>query len=304
MTKLICTSVVRGSEKGESHGGVYIVDFEALTVDQKIDWNRMDIDWAGRGWDRGLRGIAIDGEHVYIAASDEIFCYSPDFKLLASYKNPYLKHAHEMWIHKRMLYVASTGFDAILGFHLDAKEFVWGIHAFAHEDGYKSWKFDPRDARGPMPCNEMHINSVCANDRGLFFSGLRIPGLLKFDGEEIHMWVDHSLGTHNSQPFKNGLLFNDTKSDHVRFASPDWQCAFKVPELEPERITHLEHDDGKVARIGFGRGLCAIDNRFIASGSSPSTIALHDLHKVETVRSVTISWDVRNAIHGLEVWPF
>ena len=36
-----------------------------------LDWNTMGIDWQGRGWDRGLRGIAFDGETVYIAASDE-----------------------------------------------------------------------------------------------------------------------------------------------------------------------------------------------------------------------------------------
>ena len=29
-----------------------------------VDWNTVDIDWAGRGWDRGLRGIAFDGEVV------------------------------------------------------------------------------------------------------------------------------------------------------------------------------------------------------------------------------------------------
>jgi len=29
MTRLIATSVVRGSNQGESHGGVHIIDFEA-----------------------------------------------------------------------------------------------------------------------------------------------------------------------------------------------------------------------------------------------------------------------------------
>ena len=32
--KLITSSVVRGSEKGQSHGGVYIVDFASQTVDE------------------------------------------------------------------------------------------------------------------------------------------------------------------------------------------------------------------------------------------------------------------------------
>ena len=55
LPKLLATSVVRGSEKGQSHGGVYLIDFESERVEQKIDWNTSDIDFTGRGWDRGLR---------------------------------------------------------------------------------------------------------------------------------------------------------------------------------------------------------------------------------------------------------
>ena len=51
LPKLIATSVVRGSQKGQSHGGVYLIDFEAQRVEQKIDWNTGDIDFTGRGWD-------------------------------------------------------------------------------------------------------------------------------------------------------------------------------------------------------------------------------------------------------------
>ena len=35
--KLIATSVVRGSQQGESHGGVYTIDFESQLVEQHIE---------------------------------------------------------------------------------------------------------------------------------------------------------------------------------------------------------------------------------------------------------------------------
>jgi len=89
LPKLVATSVVRGSEKGQSHGGVYLIDFASQTVEQKIDWNTSEIDFTGRGWDRGLRGIEFTEDAVWIAASDELFCYTPDFELIASYRNPY-----------------------------------------------------------------------------------------------------------------------------------------------------------------------------------------------------------------------
>ena len=50
------------------------------SVLQTVDWNRADIDWQGCGWDRGLRGIAFDGERIYIVASDELFAFAPEFE--------------------------------------------------------------------------------------------------------------------------------------------------------------------------------------------------------------------------------
>ena len=120
---LIATSVVRGSQKGQSHGGVYLIDFEGQnqTVDQKIDWNSGDIDFSGRGWDRGLRGIEFTDDAVWIAASDELFCYSPEFELIDSYTNPYLKHCHEISRRDNLLFLTSTGFDSLLAFDCKPK---------------------------------------------------------------------------------------------------------------------------------------------------------------------------------------
>ena len=101
VVKLVTTSVVRGSHQGESHGGVYLIDLDNREVRQTIDWNKADIDWQGRGSDRGLRGIAFDGETIYIAASDELFAYTPQFQLIGSWRNPYLKHCHEISVWER-----------------------------------------------------------------------------------------------------------------------------------------------------------------------------------------------------------
>jgi hypothetical protein len=53
---------VRGSRQGESHGGVYLVDFASQRAVRTVDWDTMNIDWQGRGWDRGLRGIGRQSE--------------------------------------------------------------------------------------------------------------------------------------------------------------------------------------------------------------------------------------------------
>lgn len=304
MTRLIATSVVRGSNQGESHGGVHIVDFEAEKSFTVIDWNTTVIDFQGRGWDRGLRGIAIDGERVFIAASDELFEYTPDFQLVASWRNPYLRHCHEISVYQRRLYLSSTGFDSILGFDLDHNRFCWGMHVLRIGSSYQPGLFDPGSANGPQASNELHINNVFAHSSGLHLSGLRTGALLRYDGEKLVSWVTLPLGVHNAQPYRDGVLFNDTQADRVRFEGRDSRASFKVPSYDVSQLTHTNLDDTRIARQGFGRGLCVIGDGLIAAGSSPSTIAIHDLNRVQTTRQVTLTMDIRNAIHGLEVWPF
>jgi hypothetical protein len=304
LPKLVATSVVRGSQQGESHGGVYLLDFERESVSRPVDWNTADIDWQGRGWDRGLRGIAIDGERVYIAASDELFVYDPAFNLLESYRNPYLKHCHEICIFQRRLYLTSTGFDSILGFDLDRRTFCWGIHLVHKQKALQGKPFDPASAPGPSASNSFHLNSVYATKKGLFISGLKTNAVLVFNGREINKWVSVPAGVHNARPHREGVVFNDTQADLVRFIGPSGSAGFAVPGYAPEQLTHVDKDDSRVARPGFARGLCTLGDSLLAAGSSPSTVALHDLDTLKTLQSVTLSYDVRNAIHGLEVWPF
>lgn len=304
VTVLIATSVVRGSRQGESHGGVFLVDLERERVAQPIDWNTTDIDWQGRGWDRGLRGIEFDGDRILIAASDELFVYDRDFNRVASYRSPYLKHCHEISCFKRRLYVTSTGFDALLGFDLDTNRFSWGLAIGKSNGCFRATPFDPTGEQGPLPANALHLNSVHAIERGLYFSGLRTGGLLKFDGRTITPVATLPQGSHNARLHRDGILFNDSQADVVRFASPDARRVFPVPRYAESLLTHTDSGDPRVARQAFARGLCVIDDDVIAAGSSPSTIALHDLKKIKTTMTVTLSHDVRNAIHGLEVWPY
>jgi hypothetical protein len=305
--KLVTTSVVRGSHQGESHGGVYLIDLDAREVSQVVDWNAAKIDWQGRGWDRGLRGIAFDGETVYIAASDELFAYAPDFSRIGSWRNPYLKHCHEIAVWERTLFLSSTGFDSILGFDLDAKEFTWAMHVVTERFRFKGRRFDPRKDDGPLMLNKLHLNNVHCTKGGMYVSGLRTGGMLMFNGREINMAVELPPGTHNARPFRDGVLFNDTEANLLRYAGRgDGQedRAMRVPTYPNESLLHAETDGSGLARQGFARGLAVISDSIVAGGSSPSTVTLYDLASNQRMMSVNLTMDVRNAIHGLEMWPF
>ncbi|NIM69192.1 MAG: hypothetical protein GTN86_10320 [Xanthomonadales bacterium] len=309
---LIATSVVRGSQQGESHGGVYLVDFAAQTVDQVVDWNTGEIDWQGRGWDRGLRGIAFFGGETYIAASDELFVYGQDFRIKRSFRNPYLKHCHEIHQLNKHLYLTSTGHDSVLAFDLEQQRFFWAIHLALGEDGPVGTAYDPNGingpggANGPPARNLLHLNNVFADATGMYVSGMRTGGILRIgDGNRVRMEVELPEGIHNARPFGAGVLFNDTAADHLRYVRRDGgERRFAIPRYEPAELTHTELGDEKVARQGFGRGLCVVDEQLIAAGSSPSTVTLYELQTGDALARVNFSMDIRNAIHGLEVWPY
>jgi hypothetical protein len=310
--RLIATSVVRGAEQGDSHGGIYLVDFAAQEVSQLADWNTAEIDFQGRGWDRGLRGIAFFGNEIYVAASDELFVYDRAFRIQRSYRSTYLKHCHEIFQLNNHLYLTSTGHDSILAFDLEKQAFFWALHIAIENGEARGTAYDPLGingpggANGPPAKNLLHLNNVFADQRGLWVSGMRTRALLHVGaGNVVSIAVDMPEGIHNARPFREGVLFNDTASDVVRYVGRDGtQRAFAVPKYAPEELERTELGDDKLARQGFARGLCAIDNRLIAAGSSPSTVTLYDVDSGGEVARVNFSMDIRNAIHGLEVWPF
>lgn len=306
LPKLIATSVVRGSQQGESHGGVFTVDFEIQDGAQHVDWNTDAIDWEGRGADRGLRGITFDGDDIYIAASDELFVYDRDFNMLRSYKNRYLKHCHEICRVENRIFLTSTGFDSLLAFNLESRKFDWGFQLQKPYNDWSGFAFDPQSESGPRPVNDLHINMVYMDTTGIYVSGLRTNALLHInDRMEVSAVCNLPGGTHNARPWKDGVIFNDTASDCVRYVGRDGaEKAYQIHSYDEADIVFAGIDDSKVARQAFGRGLCPIDDRFIAAGSSPSTITLYDTEMNQKVGFVNLSMDIRNAIHGLEVWPF
>ena len=86
--------------------------------------------------------------------------------------------------------------------------------------------------------------------------------------------------------------------------SPEHNRVFPVPDYPPESLTHTDLDDSRIARQGFGRGLCVLDDDRVAAGSSPSTITVHNFGTMRSELSINLSMDIRNAIHGLAIWPF
>jgi hypothetical protein len=286
---------------------VYLVDLADQAVHQVVDWNTMDIDWQGRGWDRGLRGITFHDETVYIAASDELFAFTPDFELIGSWRCPHLKHCHEIDVWDGNVFLTSTGYDSIIAFDTQKRAFHWALHVETKNFLFTGSVYDPMGEEGPLMLNKLHLNSVACREGGMYLAGLKSGGMLHFNGREVNMAATLPAGTHNARPFRDGVLFNDTQADRLRYCGRGEGTedrSLKVPTYPEEELTHRDLDDSRIARQGFARGLCELSGRVVAGGSSPSTITLWDLKESKQLMSVRLTPDIRNAIHGLEVFPY
>ena len=226
--------------------------------------------------------------------------------MIEEYRNPSLRHCHEICRRDHLLLLTSTGFDCLLGFDLNKRKFVWGLRIARDTKGWKTSAFDPLHTPGPKPANALHLNNVWVDSRGIYAAGLRVPALLHINAAwQVTEVCALPEGTHNARPFRDGVLFNDTQNDHLRFVGRGGlERAFPLPRYPDEDIEFAGVDDSKVARQAYGRGLCAVTDTLVAGGSSPSTISLYDLERGVRVAAVNLSMDIRNAIHGLEVWRF
>jgi len=301
---LLASSVIRGSRHGESHGGLYLVDLARGGAQLKLDWNTTQIDIAGRGGDRGLRGIAFHHDRILVAANAQLLLLDQDFVVLDAFTNPFLRHCHEICVAQNQVFLTATGFDSILVFDLARKRFVDGWHLSAEHRSLNLRRFDPLASVGPPESHVFHLNAVSASAAGICFSGLHTPGLLHSDGRRLKLVASLPTGTHNAQAFEHGVLYNDTAAERVCYAQPGATIAVPVPDFPASAIINSERFSSEVARPRFARGLCVLQDGLVAGGSSPSTISLYDMRTGRRLMEQNLSMDVRNAVHGLAAWPY
>ncbi|MEZ6242846.1 MAG: hypothetical protein R3B57_07355 [Phycisphaerales bacterium] len=308
---VLMTDVIRSADQGQSHGGAYLIDLESGSWRQVLDWDSHDISWEGRGMGRGLRGIAYDGDDIYIAASDELFVFDPDFQLQRSHKCACLHHAHEVFLDGRRLLVTSTTYDAIVEFDLDQRLFTRGWHIRKETRPGPNGlplsvrKFDPRIAKAVPGEDALHINSVWVENGAILLSGTVLPVMLAIEGTRLSTRAKLPPGTHNARPFGGGVICNATEQNCVLVADDQGRTRARLPIVTyPEDRVVSTGVPADYARQGFARGLVTTDDGLVIVGSSPGTVTAYDLDSRKLLKSVNVTMDVRNAPHGLALWPY
>lgn len=306
LPKVLMTDVIRSSEQGDSHGGAYLIDLESRSFEQVLDWNRVDIDWEGRGMGRGLRGICFVGDEIYIAASDELFVFDRDWNIARSHKCKFLHHCHEIsYDGNRFIYLTSTSYDSVLRFDVESGVFDRAWCFGVDKSGIGAKAYDPNSEVGPPFADNLHLNQVIVSGGVVYVSALLLGVMWTLDhqADRAVVYAQIPVKTHNCQPLEGGLiLMNSTGEDSVAITDRRGkiQKRFEYPLYQESLVEHsgLPED---FARQGFGRGLC-VDDGLVIAGSSPGTVSAFDRKSGELVASVNVSMDIRNAPHGLEIW--
>jgi hypothetical protein len=319
---VLATSVVRSAHEGESHGGVYLVDLADSSCEEVVRWDYAGISWEGRGSERGLRGIAFYDQLILIASSNEVLVYDRNFHIVDRFQNPYLKHCHEVFRANDLLWLTSTGFDSVLALDLKRGRFTIGYHVtkafrrsrqarrFDISPRYSIRQFDPERQDGPSGLRRgrgvfVHLNNVWATEASVLLSGTGLRHIVEVRDGRASRFARIPKGTHNAQPFRSGIILNHTPRNRIAYLSRNGRLrgSFPIKTYDEADLTHssLQTDH---ARQGFGRGLCTWNGRLLIGGSSPATVSVFDIDTRERLACINITMDVRNAIHGLEVWPF
>ncbi len=300
----VVSTVVRGSLEGEGHGALHVVDLEFDESRELFRWDETEISWIGRGGDRGLRGVVVLHDRVLVAASQCLIELDPDGTERARHRNPYLGLAHEMTVHKGVVYVVSTAFDSILGFDPGQRRFVWGM-CIRGEDGPQAQVFDPNSTAGPQRGDTAHFNQVHGNSAGLWMSALRRHWLVQLQDGCLLGEDSLPLGTHNARRLDDGrLLFNDTRSDTVVLRGEDAAVRIAVPRRPLRELKSSVVANPKLARPGFARGLLWLGEDRAIGGFSPAGVAGYDFSTGMAGPVHWLSAEVSHAVHGIARWPF
>jgi len=308
LPRVLMTDVIRSTEQGDSHGGAYLVDLETGGFEQVLDWNAVEIDWEGRGMGRGLRGICFVGDEIYIAASDELFVFDRSWNIVRSYKSKFFHHCHEISFDgERFIYLSSTSFDSVLRFDVVEGRFDRAWWVGVGKTGFGVRAYNPEGEEGPPKADTLHINQVFVHEGGVYVSGVGMPAMLRLVGDSMEAYAQVPHTTHNCQPIDNGLVvMNSTGEDCVVIADRRGKVMkrFAYPLYNESDMSHTGIGDDH-ARQGFGRGLCVDHERgLVIVGSSPGTVSAFERGSGEMAASVNVSMDIRNAPHGLEIWPW
>tara|TARA_R100000008_G_scaffold24935_1_gene13439 strand:+ start:237 stop:1136 length:900 start_codon:yes stop_codon:yes gene_type:complete len=295
--RIALTTVVRAAKQGDVHGGFYVIDYPSKEV---LFHSTCKEDFGGdneRGGERGLRGVCVVDDKIYVAGSSSISIVdSETFKPIASrHDREYLDSIHEICYHDDHIWLTSTGQDCIvkLDMHLNMVE-CWHIIGVQHDSHHTVANKVKVDSTSGLE-DKIHVNSISAHNNRLVFAGALTP---LYDFETLEEVQDLAIGgfTHNFEEYPDLVLANKTYVQKLEVVSGYDRVFYAVPDY----MGKMEQIDDEIAKANWIRGMVRKDN-LVFIGSSPARILVFDLDRRAFIDEIKLSSDPRCCVHGIDL---
>lgn len=252
-----CTTVSRGVSQG-AHGALYKINLNTNEVVNLLSYDD-EIDYSGRGGDRGLRGLILYNNFLYVACASSILKISLNGEIVAKIEHKNLGFLHDMQLTESGFLVVSTKYDCVMEYSFITNSWVKCYHVNEHRQVVE------KEADANLDCkNIWHLNSI----NSLYVSGLRTNGAIHI---HTNKFIDAPLGIHN---WDHGY-YNDTVNNILKCGNNS------VPV-----------DDGT-----FLRGLSYSGN-YIVVGQCPAKIIVFDSN-LTRYKSININFNQNSSVQSL-----
>jgi len=313
--RVYVTTVIRGADI-ESSGCIYCLDWAVGKILNEVPVPVPSYKEVGpRGSKRGGRGIINWGNEIVVSNYDSLLFYDKDLNYLRKITHPLFCGIHEIDADDEGIWVSSTGIESVLLVEPESgevlrKHFVPGIAAFTEqspyvEKGQMDLEKDYRNyiyARSEM---STHINCVEHASGATYALLSNLGAVIQVEPDYKLTVLDNTLKEpHNLLFLEERLVVNDTGRQTVK--EYDLNTGKLVSEINLNKLGLKIKKPGtilkgkiKISTAGWLRGMSHLDGHRILVGISPSTVVELDMDSGKIVKTMKLSNDVNNSIHGL-----
>ena len=308
--RYLVSTICRGSGPDEPSGNLYVVDPE-LGVQGSCPvppCEHLHREPNPRGGIRGGRGLAADGDTLYVAHGSGVLHFDSSWQPLAEIGHPWCGNVHDIAVHEARLWVCSTANDALAAFdpagRLTDLVDLRPAAGLAGDGSRFAAALDYRDPAGyPLAeSNLLHANGVAFGADGAPLVSLgrseaegdeRRRGLIaRADGRGAVLPVtdDVPVPIHNVLPLADGTVVTlDTGAGELRILGADGTAHGSWAVAPP-------------APYGFLRGLCPTGDGLLLIGER-NRLLLVDLSVACLIREFTLSPSPREAVYAIAPLP-
>ena len=313
MGRVVVSTICRGSRPGEPSGHLYVVDLErgVLGSCEVPPAPYLEREPNPRGGIRGGRGVATDGDTLFVANGAEVLRFDHAWRPLATISHPWCGNVHDIAAYDDRLWVCSTANDALAVFDTDGRlSDLVDLRLDVGLAGDGARFSAAADYRDPAGYDQAASNLLHANGIGFVADGIPLVSFGRAqaeDGGSHHGLITRVAGLadplpvaddvpvpiHNVVPMPDGTVLTlDSGASALLVLSPDGTVSRSVTLAPP-------------APHGFLRGLCPAggDRVLVGERNRLLVVDLSTAATPPTIGSFVLAESPRESVYAIAPLP-